>query len=348
MTNWAGTVRESMRTKLWPVPTIAVVLALLLGLTLPEVDSALDGQLSPWSESLLFGGDADAARALLGAIASSLITVTALTFSLTVVTLQLASSQFSPRLLRTFTSDQFVQRTLALFLATFTYALTVLRAVRSSGDDGGAEFVPQASVTLAFVLAVVSVLGLVFFLAHLTLQIRVETILRNVHRDASRTMVAVLPQRAGTSPDAPDEPPSPSDARGLLADADGFLTSIAEARLLEVAIDEGVVVRLDAHPGCFLVAGAPLGRVWPAGGGELDREGVDRIARRVNGCLQMGFERTAAQDVGYGLRQLTDVANKALSPGINDPDDGVPCTGPHLGLPLCPDRPRPRRSVVVR
>jgi len=155
---------------------------------------------------VLFGGDADAVRSLLGAIASSLITVTALTFSLTVVTLQLASSQFSPRLLRTFTSDQFVQATLALFLATFTYALTVLRAVRSAGDSGQAEFFPKFAVTLAFLLAVASVLGLVLFLAHLTAQIRVETMLRNVHRDASRTMRAVLAERSVTAPTAANRP----------------------------------------------------------------------------------------------------------------------------------------------
>ncbi|PRC51348.1 DUF2254 domain-containing protein, partial [Mycobacterium sp. ITM-2017-0098] len=86
----------------------------------------------------LFGGGADAAREVLGAVATSLITVTSLTFSLTVVTLQLASSQYTPRLLRTFAADRFVQRTLALFLATFVYALTVLRTVRND-DDSAAE-----------------------------------------------------------------------------------------------------------------------------------------------------------------------------------------------------------------
>ncbi len=181
MNTWLASTRDTFKTQLWPAPVIAVVAALLFGVGLPQLDATIDGDLSGRVNDWLFGGDADAARSLLGAIASSLITVTALTFSLTVVTLQLASSQFSPRLLRTFTSDQFVQATLALFLATFTYALTVLRAVRSAGDSGQSEFVPKLAVTLAFVLAVASVLGLVLFLAHLTEQIRVETMLRNGH-----------------------------------------------------------------------------------------------------------------------------------------------------------------------
>lgn len=131
---------------------------------------------------------------MLDAIAGSLITVTSLTFSLTVVTLQLASSQFSPRLLRTFSSDRFVHVTLSLFLATFAYALTVLRTVRTA-DDGQNSFVPQISVTVAFLLALASVIGLVLFLGHLANMIRVETMLREVHTEASNTARRVLSER---------------------------------------------------------------------------------------------------------------------------------------------------------
>jgi uncharacterized membrane protein len=97
-----GELRNSLRSQLWPIPTAAVTVALLAGLFLPQLDEAIDDQLSPTMSDIIFGGGADAARTLLSAIAGSLITVTTLTFSLTVVTLQLASSQFSPRLLRTF------------------------------------------------------------------------------------------------------------------------------------------------------------------------------------------------------------------------------------------------------
>lgn len=334
MNTWLANTRDTFRTQLWPVPTIAVVAALVIGLGLPEIDGAVDGDMSAGVSDWLFGGDAEAARALLGAIASSMITVTALTFSLTVVTLQLASSQFSPRLLRTFTSDQFVQATLALFLATFTYALTVLRAVRNAGDRGQAPFVPQLAVTLAFLLAIASVLGLVLFLAHLTAQIRVETMLRNVHRDASRTMRAVLPTRDRPDGDRQIGLRPPSDAVQLLARDDGFLTWIEQNDLVGVAADEGALVSLDVYPGSFLVKGTPLGAVWPAAGGRFTQDTVARVADRVAGCLHTGFERTAAQDVGYGLRQLTDVANKALSPGVNDPTTAIHTLG-HISAFLC-------------
>lgn len=124
-------VRDSLHDQLWPVPLAAVVVAILLGQFLPVVDRRLDDDLPAWLTGVLFSGGPEAARSLLETIASSMVTVTSLTFSLTVVTLQLASGQFSPRLLRTFTRDRFVHNTLALFLATFVFALTVLRAFAS-------------------------------------------------------------------------------------------------------------------------------------------------------------------------------------------------------------------------
>ena len=199
-----ASARDTLRTQLWPLPLLGVVVAAVAGVLLPRAESQWGRGVPPWLSAALFGGDAGAARTLLDAISTSLITVTSLTFSLTVVTLQLASSQFSPRLLRTFTSDVFVQATLAVFLSTFTYALTVLRAVR--GGDGG---VPRISVMVAFVLGIASVLGLVLFLAHLARQIRVETMLRDVHQDASATLLIATAPRDDRPP-----PPAHPDAAG--------------------------------------------------------------------------------------------------------------------------------------
>ncbi|GAA1477775.1 DUF2254 domain-containing protein [Nocardioides aestuarii] len=334
MVTLLATAREAFRTRLWPIPTIAVVLAVGLGLGVPALDEVVDGELSDRVSAWLFGGDADAARSLLGAIASSMITVTALTFSLTVVTLQLASSQFSPRLLRTFTRDRFVQVTLALFLATFTYALTVLRAIRGSGDDGGAELVPQVAVTLAFVLAIASVLALVLFLAHLTEQIRVETMLRNVHREAVATLGEVLEEREPGGAVRPPPPSPPSSAADLLARGDGFVTWIDRDGLLAVATEEDVVLGMSVDPGSFVVAATPLGSLWARDLRPLSSAAVERVGDRVASCVRLGFERTSAQDVGFGLRQLVDVAVKALSPGVNDPTTAVHALG-HISALLC-------------
>lgn len=324
-------LRDGLQTRLWPIPTLGIVLGLALGVGLPRLDARIDEGLSSAATSYLFGGGPSAARTVLGAIAGSLITVTSLTFSLTVLTLQLASSQFSPRLLRTFTRDRFVHFTLALFLATFTYALAVLRTVRDPTASQPA-FVPQLSVTLAFVFAIASVGGLVLFLAHLAREIRVETMLRKVHSDASDSIRRILCERepgrdvvVGLAP--------PINAVPLSADTSGFLVALDEEALLAAVVEADAVLLVNRNPGDSLVAGTPVGVGWSPRGG-LDPDSVARLGERVAAAMTTGFERTAVQDVGYGLRQLTDVATKALSPGINDPTTAVHALG-HCSALLC-------------
>ncbi len=316
-------IRDALRTQLWPVPLLGIVVGLALSIAVPRADRRIDDNLSLTS-AWLFGGSPSAARTLLGAIAGSMITVTALTFSLTVLTLQLASSQYSPRLLRTFTRDRFVHLTLALFLATFTYSLALLRTVRDESVRQ-ALFVPQLAITLAFVFAVMSVVGLVLFLAHLAEEIRIEAMLRNVHRDATETVRRILEPRPAA--DETVAPTPPEDALTIVAATSGFVIQIDEQEVLAAAVEGGAMVLLDCHAGSSLVADTPIGVGWPlVGATELDRD-TERLGTAVAGAVSTGFERTEANDPSYGLRQLSDVASKALSPGINDPTTAIHALG---------------------
>ncbi len=309
---------DNLRTRLWPLPAMGILAAVITAVVLTKLDAAVDDELPGNVSDLIFGGDAEAARSLLAAIAGSLITVTSLTFSLTVVTLQLASSQFSPRLLRTFTRDRFVQTTLAVFLATFVFALTVLRTVRTEHSDQ-AEVVPQMSVTFAFLLAVASVLALVLFLAHLVRQIRVETMLEQVHDDARATVRRELPERRQVG--AGDRmPETPETSRLVLARGSGFLNSVDTELLLRLACDHDVVIVVERVLGSFVVAGTPVASVWRSSGlSTWADDDFEPVAEKGAAAMELGFERTSIHDVSYGLRQLADVATKALSPGINDP-----------------------------
>ncbi|WP_433405750.1 DUF2254 domain-containing protein [Streptomyces sp. CA-146814] len=326
-------MRDTLRAQLWPLPTLGVVLAVAAGVGLPRLDAWIQHNIPFWLKDYLFGGGADAARTVLEAIAGSLISVTALTFSLTVVTLQLASSQFSPRLLRTFTADRYVQATLALFLATFAYALTVLRTVRT-GDDGQAMFVPQLSVTVAFLLTLASVFGLVLFLSHLSREIRVETMMQSVHTAAEGTIHRLLSERspAAGGPGVPTEPPA--DALPLAVRKPGFLTAVDEEALLEAAVEAGAVLLIDRLPGSSLNTGTPLGAAWPLTGEPFSHEVRTDLVRKAVEAVSTGAERTEAQDVAFGLRQLTDITAKALSPGINDPTTAVHALS-HSSALLC-------------
>jgi uncharacterized membrane protein len=159
------------------------------------------------------------------------------------VTLQLASSQFSPRLLRMFTRDRVVQGTLSLFLGKFVFTLTVLRVVRSASDSGP-EFVPRLSVTATYVLTLATVLGLVLFLAHLAREIRVETMLHAVRREATDNADSVLAGSETTD----SHVRIPPVAVPLLSPKSGFVGQVTAAQIVEMAAELDAVVVV-AGPG---------------------------------------------------------------------------------------------------
>jgi len=202
--------------------------------------------------------------------------------------------------------------------------------------------VPQLSVTVAFVLTIGSVIALILFLAHLAGEIRVETMLRTVHQDASGTARAVLggerprgPLAAGLTADPAAGLHPPQTAVPLLARRSGFLVRVDEDALLAAAVRADVLVVVEPLPGSSVVAGTPLAWVWPAvGGAETGQEAMDDLEEAVADAVVVGPERTEAQDVAFGLRQLTDVATKALSPGINDPTTAVHALS-HSSALLC-------------
>ena len=331
-----------LRSSLWPLPVVAIVVAIGLGIGLPAVDEMLR---DPGDDPLrlVFGGGPTAARDVLAAIAGSLISVTGLTFSFTVVALQLSSSQHSPRLLQTFVTDRVVQNTLALLIGTFVYALTVLRTVRTQ-DSSDPAFVPRLSVTVCFVLAVVSVVGLVLFLGHLARSLRVETMLRDVSVEARRTYAAELPETGAEAPADVVLPTGP--ATPVCADSSGFVVDVDADAIAVAAAAAGAVVLLEPRIGDPVVAGTPLAHVWPAAGedGTGDRQELERALRR---HVHLAFERKPDRDVGYSLRKVVDIAVRALSPGTNDPTTAVHALN-HVSALLGELFARPLHATTVR
>lgn len=325
---WWAAAAESLDSRLWPVPVAAIVVAVALGVALPRIDILIDSRLPNEVDSAVFNGGADTARSVLSSIAGSLITATSLTFSLTVVALQLASSQASPRVLRLFARDRQVHWTLAAFLGTFAYSIAVLRAVRSA-TESDPEFVPRIAVTVAFVLTLVSVVMLVFFLAHLAAQLRVETMLKDIHADTDRT-IDLVDARDSSATAFPGPIEAPRRRRAVTAGTSGFITGRDLALLTDVAADRDIVVAEAKAVGDNVVAGMPLAFWWSDGrneaGAEADAAATADALRR---AFTIGYERNAVEDVGYGVQQIVDIALRALSPGINDPVTAVHALG-HL------------------
>lgn len=334
---------EAVQARIWPLPTTAIVLAVVLGIVLPLFDSAFDDRLPTWMQNVLFSGGPQSARSVLSAIAGSLITATSLTFSLTVVALQLGSSQASPRVLRMFARDRNVHVTMAVFLGTFAFALTALRTVRDATNDGSAS-VPRLSVTVACALTLVSVITLTFFLAHLARQLRIETMLRDVHAETDKTIALV----ARTEDDAPGEPPPPGPRRQVPSSSSGFLLAVDREGLLSLAVKFDIVIEEEHPVGGTVVRGVPIAGWWPRDPARhLEQTDIDRIDAGINAAIEVGYERTSSQDIGFGLRQMVDIAVKALSPGINDPTTAVHALG-HISAVLCTLARLPQQRLALR
>ena len=340
-----ATFAERFATELWPLPLIAIVLGVGLGIGLPVIDRAIDRSLPELVADILFAGGVDSARAVLSAIAGSLITATSLTFSLTIVALQLASSQASPRVMRTFARDRMVHATLAVFVGTFAYALTVLRTVQ----DGTAltdPQVPRIAVTLASLLTLVSVVMLTFFLAHLSRQLRVETVMRQVNRETSATIGLVGSTENTGIHDASDVV-RPSRVELSLAQGSGFIQGVDRSQLLTIAVRHDIVIEEEHAVGYNVIRDTPVARWWPSD--TLRRPEADEIAtigREIAPAFSLNYERTASQDIGFGIRQLADIATRAVSPGVNDPTTAVHALG-YLAAILAEFNDLPPQAVAL-
>lgn len=309
---WWVRVRDS----LWALPGAMTLGCAVLAVALVQFEAS--GH-APWAAEVwwLFRGGSSAARGVLGAIAGSLITVTGVVFSVTIVALQLASSQYSPRVLHGFIRDRPNQIVLGVLIGTFTYALLVMRTILSAADDREV-FVPSLAVTTGIALLLASVAALIYFIDHSARSIRVEIIVQRQTEHTRRQIEHVFPETG--APQGRDGaaivPAGP--ATQVPADGGGYVQAIATDALLAVATEHDLIVALEHGVGAFVLPGEPIARVWPH-----DRAAA--VEPAVRGAVVLGHERTPDEDVEFGFVGISDIAMRALSPGIHDPTTAILC-----------------------
>lgn len=306
-------LREYLASALWAMPTCAVVLALIAGASLSAVQIDKTSPLAV----LLFQGTSDDARNLLVSIASTMVTVIALVLGLTVVALQLASTQFSPRLLRNFLRDIPNQLTLSAFVATFAYSTAGLYTVGIAGGQRIEEY-PRLAVSGALMLLFVSMVMLVFFVHHLSHSIQVDQVMKGVE---TATLKVIEQSYVPGDPGIP-MPDVPQGATALPAPASGYVQAFHVGPFVGALAERGLKALMVPMVGRHVVAGAPIAWVWDVADGSgrpYVPEASAPLRRALAQSVRIGYERTLEQDVAFGIRQLADVASKALSPAINDP-----------------------------
>jgi uncharacterized membrane protein len=338
---WRGSEwrRDVLRTNLWLVPAIEVVVATLLFAGTYALDQAAYHGVFHYP-GWVISGSADAARQILTAIAAAIITVVGVVFSIVIVALTLTSTQFGPRMLRNFIRDRGTQLTLGTFVATFVYSVLALGSV---GQGAHGDFVPHISITVMLLLMVADLAVLIYFLHHIAIQIQLPQVIAGIAGDLAKA----IELQAG-------DPTVGADARYaalLIADMDGpggeiaaprsgYLQYIRHRTLVRLAAEVNAVIHVRYRPGHFLVQGHPYATVWPA-------SAAGDVARELARAHVTGPYRTLAQDVAFGVDQLVEICIRALSPAVNDTFTALTCID-WIGDSLCKVTGRWQPTSVYR
>jgi uncharacterized membrane protein len=327
---------QGVQGSYWFVPTLMAAGALALSMATMQADRYLVAEEWELLPERLLALDVASARAFLVTVAGSMITVAGVVFSITMVALTLASSQYGPRLLGNFMRDRGNQVVLGTFLATFLYCLLVLRVLVGFGEQG--DTVPEVSLLTALALTLGSLAVLIYFFHHAATSIQVANLVASIGRDLDRSLERLFPATVGEPAAEPPEALRSRLAVGALVRAPrrGYLAVVEAERLMEVAVEHDLVVEVLLAPGRFAVEGRPLARVVARepGRGAGEAPLGDAVLHAVRRAFHFGRWRTLGQDAEFAVHELVELAVRALSAGINDPFTAVQCVD-LLGDALC-------------
>jgi uncharacterized membrane protein len=244
------------------------------------------------------------------------MTVVSIVFAILLMTLTLASTQFSPRILISFVRDRTTQWTLGVFLGTFSYCMAALPAARSLPHP----FVPIATVTGAMLLALVCVVWLIYFINHISRSISVNHIVDRIARETELVIDELMPDPLSSLPLPDQSETSPAEVGSpILSRQSGYIRYVDIDHLIALAKAYRICMHLERRVGQFVPAGVPLARVSKSEHVSSDR------ALHIIAAFDIGPTRTLQQDVEFGIIQIVDIALRAMSPGINDPSTAISC-----------------------
>jgi uncharacterized membrane protein len=303
----------------WVIPGLMVLAGAVAAYVFVRVDHISAAPQGIVEDAWLYRGGPAGARAVLGAIASSTIAVAGTVFSITIAALSLASGQMGPRLLRNFTRDRGNQITLGAFIGTFVYALMVLRTVRSPSEG---QFVPHLSLTVAILLAFVCVATLVWFVAHMAERINVDTVVDLVSADVHTAIDRMTVDVHQTQPPLAE---FWRDAAPIVDRRCGYLQQLDCESLADWAHANHAAIRLLARPGDYVFPNTHIALIKPR---------IDGAGDAILAATALGTQRRGAVDIDFTVAQLVEVAVRALSSGVNDPQTAISVLD-RLGSALC-------------
>lgn len=324
---------EFLKSSFWCIPALMICAAMVFSFAMVTLDRAFSIDESQRIYGFMLSVSPEGARSILTTIAGSMMSVAGVTFSITIVVLNLASSQFGPRLLRNFIKDRGIQFVLGTFVSSFIYCLLVLRSVESVGKD---IFVPNFSVTFAVVLAFLGVGVLIYFIHHIATSIQANMVIAEVSKELQRSFRQLFTEELEEKPTnittsivaLQEENTAHFHKHSVFSRANGYLQAIDFDTLLWTAQQNDLIIYVQQKAGQFVVAGSIFAIV------SSEEEAVEDFDQIISETFIVGNQRTPQQDAEYSVHQLVEIALRALSPGINDPYTAIDCID-QLGSALC-------------
>ncbi len=325
-------------SNLWPsfwfMPSLIVAFSIAFAVVVIKIDSTWNGRwFIQWP--FLFGAKAEGARGMISTIAGSMMSVMGVTFSITLVALALASSQYTSRILRNFMNSRVTQAAIGTFAGIFTYCLIVLRTIRS-GEEGA--FVPNLAVFFGFILALGGVWVFIFFIHHIASSIQASSIIASVAHETIAAIDRLFPEELEHEHDEDENQVLQELAelnwRAVPSMKSGYIQSVDNAALMRVARDMKTIVRMERGIGEFAVQSAALVSI------ALEDPPDQETIAALQATYSISLHRNVEHDMAFGIRQIVDMALKALSPGVNDVTTAIMCVD-YLTAILARLAPRP-------
>lgn len=312
---------NELKSTFWFIPILIILFSISLALGFIYLDSRFEmGQ--DGMGRYLFIGSADSARSILTTVSGAMIGVAGTVFSITLVALTLASSQFGSRLVKNFMYDRLNQVVLGSYIATYIYCLVVLNSIKENGEI---IFIPSLSVLLALLVALANIILLIIFIHHIAVSIQAEKVISDISELLSKNIRSLFPEKMGEEDEEVEEKDISSiksDFKiksGIKANKSGYLQYLDGQSLINLVTGSGGFLELYHRPGDYLVEGVDIATLY------THKAPEDNDLNTYKEQFFTGKTRTQQQDAEHSIHQMVEIAVRALSPGVNDPYTAIAC-----------------------
>jgi uncharacterized membrane protein len=312
---------NELKSSFWFIPVLIITISVPAAMGFVY----LDGTINLSQDGLkrfFFVSSADSARSILTTISGAMIGVAGTVFSVTLVALTLASSQFGPRLIKNFMYVRLNQVVLGSYVSTYLYCLIVLNSIK---DMDGFTFIPSISIFLAIIIAVVNIILLIVFIHQIAMSIQANKVISDIHEFVSSQVKTLFPDELGVESDAKnsiqaDTIKSQSETITYIKSTkSGYLQYIDSESLLDIMMAENSLLELNVKPGDYIVENIEIGKIYHS------RKTDENKLANVSSHFIIGKSRTSQQDFEFSIHQMVEIASRALSTGVNDPYTAIAC-----------------------